>query len=113
MLISGCAYFTHLKEIKVLKSLGSSQQEMQVELAREEKLFNRLKTDINSGRLNKSIQKKKIFRIYGEPTLCKPAEGESSVKETCIYRRPAGGLSTEIILLNFDTQDMLYSLQVE
>lgn len=111
--LSGCVYLTHLDEVMFMKSLDNSQKEMQAELDKEEKLYNKLKADIDNGRLKKLTQKQRIFRIYGEPALCKPAEGRSSIKETCIYRKPTGGLLAEIILLNLDAQDRLYSWQIQ
>jgi len=55
------------------------------------------------------MKKQEIFHVYGEPTLCKPAEGQGGIKETCIYRKPAGGL----ILLDFGTLDNLDSWQIQ
>lgn len=111
--ISGCVYLTHLDETLFMKGLGDSQKEMQAELNREEKLYNKLKADIDNGRLKKLTKKQRIFRLYGEPDLCKLAEGQSAIKETCIYRKPTGGLLTEVILLNLDSQDRLYSWQIQ
>ncbi|MFA7272051.1 MAG: hypothetical protein WC090_05000 [Candidatus Omnitrophota bacterium] len=114
--IPGCAYLTHLDEVRFMKGLEASQKEMQAELDREQKLYNKLKADIDNGRLDKLMQKRAIFRIYGEPTLCKPAQGQgqSGVKEYCIYRNPAGGgLLTEIILLNLDARERLSSWEVQ
>jgi len=111
--LPGCVYLTHLDEVTFLKSLDTSQKEMQAELDKEEKLYNKLKSDIDNGRLHKLMQKRKIFRLYGEPALCKSAEGQGGIKETCIYRKPTGGLFTQIILLNLDTQDRLSSWQIQ
>lgn len=113
ILLSGCAYLTHLDETMFMKGLGDSQKEMQAELNKEERLYNKLKADIDNGRLKKLTQKQRIFRLYGEPALCKPAEGQSGVKETCIYRKPTGGLLTEVILFNLDAHDRLYSWQIQ
>src|SRR4030042_2114151 len=103
--LSGCVYLAHLDEVMFMKRLENSQKEMQAEIDKEERLYNKLKTDIDNGRLNKPMKKRAIFHLYGEPTLCRPAEGRAGIKETCIYRKPTGGLSTQIILLNLDTQD--------
>lgn len=110
--LSGCAYLTHPNETLFLKSLGDNQNAMQAQLDREEKLFNKLETDINNGRLNGPIVKTRIFSLYGEPTLCKAAEGQGNIKETCVYRKP-GGLSTQLILINLDSQGKLSSWQIQ
>lgn len=114
ILLSGCVYFTHLDEVMFLKSLDNNQKEMQAELDREEELYTQLKTDIDNGRLHKLMKKRKIFHLYGEPILCKLAEGQVGIKETCIYRDPAAkGLFAQMILLNFDAQDRLSSWQIQ
>jgi len=111
--LSGCVYLTHFDDAMFMKGLDDSQKEMQAELAREEKLYGKLKSDIDNGRLKKLAKKHTIFRRYGEPALCRPAEGQVGIKETCIYRKPAGRLFTEVILLNLDSQDRLYSWQIK
>lgn len=113
ILLSGCVYLTHWDESMFMKNLDDNQKQMQAELNKEEKLYNKLKADIDSSRLKKLTKKNRIFRIYGEPVLCKPAEGQEGIKETCIYRKPTGGLLTEVILLNLDSQDRLYSWQMQ
>ncbi|MFA4989853.1 MAG: hypothetical protein WC576_03685 [Candidatus Omnitrophota bacterium] len=114
--LPGCVYLTHWDEVRFMKSLEDSQKEMQAELDREQKLYNKLKADIDNGCLDKLMQKRAIFRVYGEPTLCRPAQGQGQggVKESCIYRNPAGGgLFTEIILLNLDSRGRLSSWEVQ
>ena len=111
-LLSGCVYLTHLNETLFLKDLGDNQNAMQAQLDKEEKLFNKLKTDIDQRRLKKQIKKTRIFSLYGQPALCRSVEGQADIKETCIYRKP-GGLLTPIILLNLDTQDRLFSWEIQ
>ena len=111
--LPGCVYMSHLDQVMFLKGLDNNQKEMQAELNKEEELYNNLKADIDNGRLKKSTQKRKIFKLYGKPSLCKPAEGQSGIKETCVYRNPAGGLLAQIILLNFDAQDRLSSWEMQ
>lgn len=111
--ISGCVYLTHLNEAMFVKSLGDNQKEMQSQLDKEEKLYNKLRADLDSGRLGKLKQKQAIFHLYGEPALCSPTEGRAGIKETCLYRKPSGGLFAEIILLDFDARNMLCSWQVQ
>jgi hypothetical protein len=112
--ISGCVYLTHLNEAMFVKSLEDNQKEKQSQLDKEEKLYNKLRADIDSGRLDKLKQKQAIFRLYGEPALCRPAEGRAAgIKETCLYRKPSEGLFAEIILLDFDARNMLCSWQIQ
>jgi len=111
--LPGCVYLTHFDEAMYLKGLDNNQKEMQAELNKEKELYDNLKADIDNGRLKKLTKKRKIFRLYGEPTLCKPAEGKAGIKETCVYRNPAGGFSAQIILLNLDAQDRLCSWQIQ
>lgn len=110
--LPGCAYLIHPRETLFLKSLEDNQKAMQAELDREEKLFNKLRTDIDRGRLKQFTQKRRIFSLYGQPVLCRQSHSQTGIRrETCIYRKP-GGLSTSIILLNFDTQDKLSSWEI-
>jgi len=111
--LPGCVYLTHFKEVMFVKSLEANQKEMQAELDKEDKLYVKLRADIDNLRLDRLAQKHGIFHRYGEPVLCRPAELPGGMNETCIYRKPAGGLLTEIILLNFDIQGRLLSWQIQ
>ncbi|MDD5116581.1 MAG: hypothetical protein PHW98_05920 [Candidatus Omnitrophica bacterium] len=111
LFISGCVYITHLDDVMFLKGMESNQKQMQAQMEKEEKLYEKLKTDIREGRLKALVRKDKVVRLYGEPTLCKPAEFSGGIKETCVYRKQTGGLITEIISLDFDGQDRLCSWQ--
>jgi len=111
--MSGCVYLTHIKETMFLKNMEDNQKQMQAALDKEEKLYNKLKADMDSGRLKKLTKKRALISHYGEPVFCKPAESQKDgFKESCIYRNPAGGLLTEVIQLDLDGQDRLYSWQV-
>ena len=110
--ISGCVYITHWDETLFLKSMSDNQNVMQAQLNKEEQLFNKLKADIDNGRLAKAIPRGKIFKLYGQPALCRDVQGAGSIKETCIYRKP-GGLSSPIILLNLDAQERLSSWEIQ
>ncbi|MFA5198433.1 MAG: hypothetical protein WC432_02675 [Candidatus Omnitrophota bacterium] len=109
---SGCAYLSHPKETLFLKGMADNQKAMQAQLSREEKQFNRLKADLEKGRLPKNTQKKRIVSRYGEPVLCRPAEGASGAKESCFYRKP-GGFSTPIILLDLDAAGRMLSWRIQ
>ncbi len=112
--LSGCVYIEHWDDVMFLKGMQDNQKEMQVTLDKEKKLYDKLRADIDSGRLRKSMSKNKVFNIYGKPALCKSPEGKSDIKETCFYRNPAGkGLFSEMILLNFDSNDKLLSWEVQ
>ncbi len=110
---SGCVYLTHIKETMFLKNMEDNQKQMQAALDREEKLYDKLKNNIDKARLKKLTKKRAVISHYGEPVLCRPAEGLEGIKETCIYRKPTGGLLTEVILLNFDAQGKLYSWEIQ
>lgn len=96
-----------------LKELQDNQKQMQAQLSKEEMLYERLKADLSSGRLKKAgALKNSIFKVYGEPALCRPAEGQEACDEVCIYRRQTGGgMFGEIMLLNFDSRGRLVSWQ--
>jgi len=111
--LPGCAYITHLDEAMFVKNLDDNQKQMQAQLAKEARLYKKLRGDIDNQRLKQLTQKRVVFSRYGKPPLCRPAEGQERIKETCIYRMPSGGLFTEIILLDFDSQDKLLSWQIQ
>lgn len=111
--LSGCVYMRHMDDVMFLKGLESSQKEMQAELVREERLYTRLKKDIDRGYLKKQLRKGYILARYGKPALCRPVEGRADTKETWIYRQPSGGVLAQIILLNFDPQDKLNFWQIQ
>jgi hypothetical protein len=113
LLLSGCSRISSPSGVMAVKNLGDNQNQMQAQLRREEKLYDKLKADLKNGRLKALTLKERISRVYGEPTLCRPAEGDSEAQEACIYRKQAGGLLSEIILLNFDAQGKLFSWQVQ
>ncbi|MFA4933963.1 MAG: hypothetical protein WC574_06015 [Candidatus Omnitrophota bacterium] len=107
--LSGCVYITHFDEVMFVKGLESNQKAMQAELDKEDKLFNKLKSDIDSMRLKKLTSKRRIAVLYGEATLCRLSENLGGIKETCIYRNSKGGL----ILLDLDIQGRLISWQIQ
>jgi len=109
LFLPGCVYITHFDDVMFLKGLEDNQKQMQAQLGKEEKLYAKLGADIRNGNLKTLTPKHEIVKVYGEPTLCKPAEGQAGIKETCVYRKQAGGLLTEIISLNLDEQGKLYS----
>jgi len=112
--LSGCVYLKNWNDVMFMKGLENNQKEMQVTLDKEKKLYDKLKADIDNGRLRKAVTKRKVFSIYGEAALCKPPEGQADIKETCFYRDPPGkGLFSEMILLNFDAQDRLFSWEIQ
>jgi len=112
LFLSGCVYLTHFDDVMFLKGLEDNQKQMQAQLDKEEKLYDKLGADIHNGNLKTLTSKYEIVKVYGEPTLCKPAEGQTGIKETCVYRKQAGGLLTEIISLNLDGQGKLYSWKI-
>jgi len=111
--LTGCVYITHLDETMFIKGLADSQKQMQAEINRQEKLYNKLKTDINRGSLKTLTKKRAIINRYGKPVLCKPVAGEVVVKETCVYRKPTGQMLSEIILLNLDARARLCSWEIQ
>lgn len=111
--LPGCTYLSNLDEAMFLKNFDNNQKEMQAEIDKEEESFSQLKADIKQGRLPKARKKRRIFTDYGEPSLCKPAENKPGIKETCIYRKPTGGLEGELILLNFDARSRLASWEIQ
>ncbi len=113
VLLPGCVYLSNFDEVNFLKGLDNSRKEMQATVEKEQKLYDSLKYDLEKGRLKKQARKGRVVRLYGEPALCKPAEVQGDIKQTCIYRNPAGGIFTQLILLNFDAKDRLYSWETQ
>lgn len=111
--LPGCVYLSHFDETMRMKDLADNQQEMQAQLDRERDSFNKLKADIEKGSLKKLTRRRSVLYRYGEPASCRQSKAQSEIKETCFYRKPGGGLLSEIIELNFNAKDRLCSWQIE
>jgi len=75
-----CLFFLFIvcagcSRLLLLKSIASSQKQMEAYIARQKKGFLRLKQDIQRNRLQKGISRETVIKRYGEPVFCDPAEG--------------------------------------
>lgn len=107
--IAGCA---SPSQIMALKDLGDSQSEMAEYVKRQEKSFDKLRQDLEDGRLAKGLPKDKIISLYDEPIFCEPKEKDNSRKEACLYRRPLDFFASDKICLTFDERGKLESWEL-
>ena len=102
--LSGCFFLP--QGLKTLKRVGDSQKEIEIYLARQVSLFNKLLTDLNNKDLSSGISKDKFIRAYGEPVLSKkvsmPLGGER-----LLYRHPTKYFQSDRIYLYFDEKERL------
>jgi len=100
----GCFFLP--ESLKTLKSVSDSQDEIEVYLARQVKLFNKLLTDLENEALGPGISKKRFIRIYGEPILSKEVS-EPSGGIMLLYRHPTEYFKSDRVYLYFDEKEKL------
>ena len=102
--LSGCCFLP--PGLKTLKSVGRSQDEIKVYLARQSKLFNKLLGDLNNNKLRQGVTKDQFIRIYGEPILSKRAV-EFLGEEILLYRHPTKYFQSDRVYVYFDKEEKL------
>ena len=108
--LSGCFFLP--QSLKTLKSVGDSQKEIEIYLARQVDLFNKMLTDLNNGNLSPGISKDKFIRIYGEPILSKRVFGPPG-EERLLYRHPTKYFQSDRIYIYFDEKERLTRWEYE
>jgi hypothetical protein len=99
--LGGCFVLSHPEEVAFLQDLAESQNRMQEQVSREEKLYYELISDIKNNRIKKGTSKDEILSLYGEPIFCRPLEKDKT-KESCLYRNPAKFFGGDLLYLYFD-----------
>jgi hypothetical protein len=106
--LAGCVYISHYSQVKELKNLAASEDDIQKYLKKQENGFSALRDDLRNNRLKKGLSKKEIISRYGCPIFCKNPGNRPEIKETCLYRRPTEYFYTDEVYLYFDNKEKLY-----
>ena len=105
--LSGCAWIKNADQLLILKGIGDSQDAIERDMTKQEKLFKLLLDDINSEELKEGTPRKHIIKRYGQPIIISEAESLSSIKEILLYRHPTNYFSSDKVYLYFDLKDKL------
>ncbi|MDP2923591.1 MAG: hypothetical protein Q8O30_07750 [Candidatus Omnitrophota bacterium] len=105
--VSGCATLSHMDELLTLKSVADSQNDIERYLAKQEKGFNKLLSDIKNNRLKVGITKKYIITTYSEPILVKSSDKDQTRGEILLYRHPTNYFKSDRIYLYIDENNRL------
>ena len=115
-----CLFFLFIvcmgcSRLLLLKSIASSQKQMETYIARQKKGFLRLKQDIQRNRLQKGISRETVIKRYGEPVFCAAQENpiDIGISQSCLYRAPMEYFSADKVYLYFDQQELLHSWKYE
>ncbi len=98
----GCTLYKKAPQLRTLKSLAQSQQEMSLYVEEKEANFVRLTKDIQAGRLAEMTSYEEIIAYYGEPVLRRNFQKEGLAKEL-LYRHPTEYFDTDKVYLYFDS----------
>lgn len=112
LVVGGCSYAAHYKELTILKKFGESQGKIDDYVKEQRKYFYKLMEDVNADYLKKGMSKGYIIAKYGEPIFCK-IEKITSNDEACLYREPLKYFTTDKVYLYFDRDERLYLWRVE
>ena len=113
VILSGCTLLTHKQQITALKNLAKEQEELEKYVNQQEILFDNLKNDIRDQRLRRGTPKEEILALYGEPIFCKASRDQDRRVETCFWRHPTQYFSSDLIFLNFDQDQKLFSWEIK
>lgn len=97
----------HLDELLTLKSVSDSQRDIDIYLQKQEKGFSRLMNDINNNQLSKGKSRRSIIQDYSEPILVKKTNGENSIREILLYRKPTECFNSDRVYLYIDNKGKL------
>lgn len=106
--LPGCAYLSNREGLMTLKEFSDNQKEIDNYLTRQERLFYKLKNDLNKVRLE-GMAKEKVIKIYGDPIFCQPLPDKNNAGEQCLYRHPTDFFGSDMIYLEFDSNQKLKS----
>ncbi|MBN3040925.1 MAG: hypothetical protein JW867_07340 [Candidatus Omnitrophica bacterium] len=103
--ISGCSSWQGLM---TLKHYGDSQEEINLYVQRQEKLFFKLIEDLKSGKLKAGISKDRFIRLYGDPVLSDIDESSPDA-EVLLFRHPTDFFKSDRVYAYFDQSEKLMS----
>ncbi|MDP8290439.1 MAG: hypothetical protein P9M02_05705 [Candidatus Susulua stagnicola] len=102
--VSGCFFLP--ESLKTLKSVGDSQNEIEIYLANQAKLFNKLLIDLRSECLEQGVSKESFINLYGEPILAKEViDPPGGVR--LLYRYPTEYFKSDRVYLYFNQKENL------
>ena len=103
---SGCVLLTKSEQLLTLKRYGDSQDEIQRYVDRQNKLFNKLLDDLDTGKLQPGISKTIFIRRYGDPVISRESD-DPSIEEVLLYRHPTNYFSSDKVYAYFDKSGKL------
>lgn len=109
-LLNGCSL--NFQGLMTAKGLADNQEEMGSYINTQKQLFEKLKTDVENGRLKKGMPKNEALAMYGEPILSRPSQDQARAVEYLLYRHPVKYFSSDLIYLYFDKDGRLTCAQV-
>ena len=113
ILLAGCTGLTHVRELMVLERIGENQAEIKEYLDEQERLFYKLRQDIENNQLSQGMPLPEVLSMYGEPIFQSFPEEQGKIKRTYFYRHPTQYFSSDRIYLNFDDEQRLCSWKLE
>ena len=102
--LSGCFFLP--EGLKTLKSVSDSQDEIEVYLIKQTRLFDELLNDLNQETLEPGISKNKFIYTYGEPILFKEVDNPSGGL-MLFYRHPTEYFKSDRVYFYFDQEERL------
>ena len=105
--VAGCAVINKYDGVMTLKRFGDEQKQIENYLKKQEALFYRLKSDIESNKLTKGITKRNILSTYGNPIFSRKLIDNEELREVLLYRHPTEYFSTDKVYLYFDEKQNL------
>lgn len=108
--LTGCLTPRKTQMLFFLKRFGENRAAIEEYLSAQEKGFQLLKRDIESGNLLTGISRQSVIDRYSEPIFCKETEGADR-SSVCLFRHPTRYFSTERAHLYFDKDGYLRNWQ--
>ena len=105
-LAGGCALLSNPGGVLALKRYSDNQDQIQRYVDKQEKLFNKLLSNLKDEQLNTGMSKKQFIRTYGEPVLSWQADGPDK-GEVLLYRYPTKYFNTDRVYAYFGESNKL------
>jgi hypothetical protein len=107
LLVSGCSIAKNLEEIKTLKSVANSHDEMADYVAKRDKQFEALLQLVKADDLA-DFESKRDFEVkFGQPIAVKKVKHEGITVDRWLYRYSLEPIDSDKVYLTFNTKDKL------